>query len=57
MQGLLLLDAIALGGIIYLLIDSRDVSTVQALLMVFSSVLSGLLGLFAPSPIAKAGGQ
>jgi hypothetical protein len=46
--GLLVLLVIALGGLIYLVADSIDGSDV--VLTVFTSVLTGLLGLFAPNP-------
>jgi hypothetical protein len=48
-SGLIGLLVIALGGLIYLIADDVDGSDV--VLTVFSSVLTGLLGLFASSPV------
>ncbi len=53
-SGLVGLLVIALGGLIYLIADDIDGSDV--VLTVFSSVLTGLIGLFSTSPV-KAGGQ
>jgi len=50
--GLLVLLAIALGGLIYLPIDGKEPDLA---LTAFSALLTGLIGLFAPSP-ARAGG-
>jgi hypothetical protein len=47
-SGLLVLLVVALGGLIYLIADGIDGSDV--VLTAFTSVLTGLLGLFAPSP-------
>ena len=51
--GLLVLIAIALGGLIYLLADDK---TSDVALTAFTALLTGLVGLFAPSPVAGAGG-
>ena len=47
--GLLLILLIALLGVLYLLIDDKDADLAVTL---FTTVLAGLLGLFAPSPTA-----
>jgi hypothetical protein len=47
-SGLLVLLVIALGGLIYLVADG--ISGSDVVLTVFTSALTGLLGLFAPSP-------
>jgi hypothetical protein len=52
-QGLLLLLVIALLGLLYLLIDDKSSDVA---LTVFTSLLTGLIGLFAPSPTSTAGG-
>lgn len=51
-RGLLLLLVIALAGLLYLLIDDKSSDVI---LTVFSSLLTGLIGLFAPSPTAGGG--
>lgn len=51
-SGLVGLLVISLGGLIYLIADGVDGSDV--VLTVFSSVLTGLIGLFSPTP-SKAG--
>jgi hypothetical protein len=49
-RGLLLLLVVALGGLLYLLIDDKGTDVV---ITVFTSLLTGLLGLFAPSPTSS----
>jgi hypothetical protein len=51
-RGLLLALLIALGGLLYLLIDDK---TADVAVTVFTSLLTGLLGLFAPSPTSASG--
>jgi hypothetical protein len=53
-SGLVGLLIIALGGLIYLVADGIEGSDV--VLTVFSSLLTGLIGLFSTSPV-KAGGK
>jgi hypothetical protein len=50
--GLLMALLVALGGLLYLLIDGK---AADVAVTVFSSVLTGLLGLFAPSPASQSG--
>ena len=52
--GLVSLLLVALGGLIYLL--SEELGNTDTLLTVFTSVLTGLVGLFAPSPVKGANG-
>jgi di/tricarboxylate transporter len=52
--GLLALAAVALIGLIVLPIVDK---TSDAVVTAFSSVLTGLFGLFAPSPAKQAGGD
>jgi hypothetical protein len=47
--GLLILIGVALLGLIYLLADDQDASVA---LTAFTALLTGLVGLFAPSPVA-----
>jgi hypothetical protein len=47
-SGLVAVMLIALGGLIYLIAEEIDGSDV--ILTVFSSVLTGLIGLFSPRP-------
>jgi hypothetical protein len=51
-RGLLIALLIALGGLLYLLIDGK---TADVAVTVFTSLLTGMLGLFAPSPTSNAG--
>jgi uncharacterized membrane protein YcjF (UPF0283 family) len=51
--GLLILLGIALIGLIYLLADDK---TSDVALTAFTALLTGLVGLFAPSPAAKNNG-
>lgn len=51
-RGLLIALLLALVGVFYLLIDSKESAVAVT---VFSSLLTGLLGLFAPSPTTAAG--
>ena len=55
--GLLILAAISLGGMVYLLADGNDKTDPDAALTAFTTLLAGLLGLFAPKPTARAPGQ
>ena len=48
--GLLVLVAIALGGVIFLLADNKEGTSPDLAITAFSSLLTGLIGLFAPSP-------
>lgn len=48
-SGLIGLLVVALGGLIYLLAD--DVDGTDVVVTIFSSILTGLLGLFASSPV------
>jgi hypothetical protein len=41
---------LALGGIIWTVVDGRDNTSPDVLVTVFSSALTGLLGLFVKSP-------
>ncbi|HYI38241.1 MAG TPA: hypothetical protein VEX39_16675 [Thermoleophilaceae bacterium] len=50
--GLLVLTGLALAGLIYLIADGKSSDIV---LTAFTGLLTGLIGLFAPSPV-KAGG-
>jgi hypothetical protein len=50
--GLLTLIGIALVGLIYLLAEEK---TSDVALTAFTALLTGLVGLFAPSPTAKSG--
>jgi hypothetical protein len=52
-SGLIGLLVIALGGLIYLLADSKSPDVA---LTAFTAVLTGLVGLFSPSPV-KSGGS
>jgi hypothetical protein len=52
-SGLIGLLVIALGGLIYLLADSK---TSDVALTAFTALLTGLVGLFAPSPVKAGGG-
>jgi hypothetical protein len=51
--GLLVLAAISLGGMVYLLADGSDKTDPDAALTAFTTLLAGLLGLFAPKPSAS----
>jgi hypothetical protein len=51
--GLLLLLVIASGGVLYLLVDDKSPDVA---LTMFTALLTGLLGLFAPSPVKGGGG-
>jgi hypothetical protein len=51
-QGLLLALLVALGGLLYLLIDDKSADVAVT---VFTALLTGLLGLFAPSPTSSSG--
>jgi hypothetical protein len=51
--GLVALLAIALGGLIYLLAEEK---TTDLVLTAFTALLTGLIGLFSPSPV-KAGSK
>lgn len=53
--GLLALLGYALWGIIDLLTDGDPKTSPDKLITIFTAVLTGLIGLFAPSPIARAG--
>jgi hypothetical protein len=55
--GLLVLAAISLGGLVYLLADGNDKTDPDAALTAFTTLLAGLLGLFAPKPTAGSSGQ
>ena len=48
--GLLILIGVALGGILYLLADDKEA---EVAVTAFTALLTGLVGLFAPSPVAK----
>jgi hypothetical protein len=50
--GLLVLAAISLGGLVYLLADGNAKTDPDAALTAFTTLLAGLLGLFAPKPSA-----
>jgi len=52
--GLVAVLLLALGGLIYLL--SEELGNTDTLLTVFTSVLTGLVGLFAPSPVNGGNG-
>lgn len=52
-SGMIGLLVIALGGLIYLLADSK---TSDVALTAFTALLTGLVGLFAPSPVKSEGG-
>jgi H+/Cl- antiporter ClcA len=51
--GLLVLDVIALVGVVYLLADSDADTSPDVALTAFTAVLTGLIGLFAPSPVTN----
>ena len=48
--GLLVLAAISLGGMIYAVADGNDKTDPDTALTAFTSLLTGLIGLFAPRP-------
>ena len=48
--GLLMLAAISLAGLVFLLADGKEGTEHDAALTAFSSLITGLLGLFAPKP-------
>jgi hypothetical protein len=52
--GLMLLVAIALGGVIYLVVDEKDPDVV---LSAFTGLLGALIGLFAKSPSTGGSGS
>ncbi len=54
--GLLVLAAMSLGGLVFLLADGNQGTEHDAALTAFSSLLTGLLGLFAPKPTLGRGG-
>ena len=53
--GLLVLLAISLGGVIYLLADGDEETSSDVALTAFTALLTGLVGLFAPSPATRSG--
>lgn len=55
--GLLILAAVSLAGLVYLLADGNDKTDPDAALTAFTTLLAGLLGLFAPKPTAPSSGQ
>lgn len=54
--GLLILAAISLGGLVYLLADGKASTDPDAALTAFTSLVTGLLGLFAPKPTTPSRG-
>jgi drug/metabolite transporter (DMT)-like permease len=51
--GLLILVGVALGGLLYMIGDSDSGTSPDLALTAFSSLLTGLLGLFIKSPTQK----
>jgi hypothetical protein len=49
-SGLIAVLIFALGGIIWTVVDGKDSTSPDVLLTVFSSVLTGLIGLFVKAP-------
>ncbi|MBA3736521.1 MAG: hypothetical protein H0W90_15235 [Actinobacteria bacterium] len=47
----------SLWGIIDLLTDAQATKTPDKLITIFTTVFAGLIGLFAPSPLANRGGS
>jgi hypothetical protein len=47
----------SLSGIIDLLLDSSSTKSPDKLITIFTSTLTGLIGLFAPSPLQRGGGS
>lgn len=50
-SGLVAILALSLGGIIYTVADANELTSPDVLVTVFSSVLTGLIGLFVRSPV------
>lgn len=48
--GLLLILVLALVGVVYAVMDGDDKTSPDVLVTIFASVLTGLIGFFAPSP-------
>ena len=48
--GIVIVLLAAVGGIIYVVADGNDATTPDVLVTVFSSALTGLIGLFVRSP-------
>jgi HEAT repeats len=55
--GLLIILGGALWGTIDLLTDNRATKSPDKLITIFTTVFAGLIGLFAPSPLANRGGS
>ena len=53
--GLLILIGIAAGGVLFAVLDGRDSTDADKVLIIFTPLLTGLLGLFVPSPAASGG--
>ncbi len=49
-SGLVAILVLSLGGIIYTVADANELTSPDVLVTVFSSVLTGLIGLFVRSP-------
>jgi apolipoprotein N-acyltransferase len=50
--GLLILIGIAAVGVIWAVLDGKDGTDADKVLIIFTPLLTGLLGLFVPSPAA-----
>ena len=51
--GLLALLGVTLWGIVDTITDNKNTTSPDKLITIFTAVLTGLIGLFAPSPIAR----
>jgi hypothetical protein len=54
--GLLVLLFATLGGVLYAILDANNKTSADKVLIMFTPLLTGLLGLFAPSPREVSGG-